>query len=678
MTPQTSIQFLKGVGEARSKLYEKLGIFSIKDLLYHFPRDYIDISKPCLISQAPVLVSCAICATLSYKSSAQRIRKGLEIFKLIAFDDSGEISVTIFNAKYLVNSLTIDTEYIFYGKISGHSAKREMLSPMIFPANSGHTVLPVYPQTSGIKSTLMRKNIQQALESIGELTDSLPESLRLEYNLVEFNIALHNIHFPDSLETANRARERFVFEELFVLCCALFKLSSTQLCKSALPMSKVDLSPFFEALPFSPTNSQKNCIDEIAADFQRSIPMNRLLQGDVGSGKTMVAASAIYISISNGFQCALMAPTEILAEQHYRSFCDMLNSFGISIALLTASTKTNERLKILHGLSTGTIDICIGTHALLSNDVEYNNLGLVITDEQHRFGVNQRAALSKKADNCHVLVMSATPIPRTLSLIIYGDLQLSIIDELPPGRQPIETLLISSSKRSRALAFIRDMLDAGRQAYIVCPLIETGEVDLGLQPAVEYAAQLSENEFSNYTVGLLHGRMKSREKEDVMSRFKSGEIQLLVSTTVVEVGVDVPNATVILIENSDRFGLSQLHQLRGRIGRGIHKSWCILVSDARGDVARERLSAMKKISDGFLLAELDLKLRGPGDFLGERQHGLPMLKVASLADNVDVLQKAKECAADLLKIDSLLSMPQHKFLHDSVEQMLGAIGNRPN
>ena len=678
LTIQTDIRFLKGIGEARAVLYEKLGVSTVNDLIRFFPRDYIDLSQPCSIADAQDYSLCAICAVLVSKSSEQRIRKGLSIFKLLAVDETGEIVITIFNAKYTVDSLVLDKEFYFYGKISGFGYRREMHSPMIFPADIPNNIIPVYPQTAGIKSTLIRKNVEQALTMLGALPDSLPEALREQHELLGFNAALQNIHFPSCLEAAKAARNRFIFEELLTLSCALFGLRNSRLQKLTTPLRTVNISPFISSLPFSPTNAQFRCIDEIAADLQRTTPMNRLLQGDVGSGKTLVSAAAVYIAIQNGFQAALMAPTEILAEQHFQTFSKMLAKFDISIEILTSSTKPKKRREILQGLREGSIDFCIGTHALLSETVAYNRLGLVITDEQHRFGVNQRTELSRKAENCHVLVMSATPIPRTLSLLIYGDLQLSIIDELPPGRHPIETLLISSSKRKRALNFIREAIDEGRQAYIVCPLIEVGEVDAGLRSAIEYANQLRENEFVGYKVGLLHGRMTAHEKESIMSDFKSGDVQLLVSTTIVEVGVDVPNATIILIENADRFGLSQLHQLRGRIGRGNHKSWCILLSDSRGDIARERLEAMKQHSDGFLLAELDLKIRGPGDFFSERQHGLPILSVASLADNTDIMQKAQSSAAEILERDPTLSMPEHSFLLAGVKKMLHSVGERPN
>ena len=463
-----------------------------------------------------------------------------------------------------------------------------------------------------------------------------------------------------------------------MLALALSMLQSDNAARKIPPMQPAALQPFFASLPYAPTRAQRRCIEEATADLMRDTPMNRLIQGDVGSGKTLIAAACVYFVYKNTQQSAVLAPTEILAEQHFASIGAMLSPFGVRTALLTGSTKASEKRSLLEALANGSIDLCIGTHALLSEGIEFAQLGLVVTDEQHRFGVAQRANLPQKNANAHVLVMSATPIPRTLSLIIYGDLKLSIVDELPPGRQPIETLLISSSKRERAMGFIRKALDEGRQAYIVCPLVEQGEVDTGLRPAVQYAKMLAEKQLSRYRVGLLHGRMKPKDKEAAMRAFKNGEIQVLVSTTVVEVGVDVPNASIILIENAERFGLSQLHQLRGRVGRGKHKSYCILVSDAASGMTRQRLSVMKSTSNGFEVAEHDLKLRGPGDFFGRRQHGLPELRVASLTQDMAVMETAQEQAHLLLEKDPALSLPQHALLRQAAERMLHTAGDRPN
>jgi len=503
--------------------------------------------------------------------------------------------------------------------------------------------------------------------------------MREAENLPEVVYALREIHFPPDMKSANSARRRFVFEELLTLSCALETSRAAHRKAKIQPMEPVDFEPLYGALPFAPTGGQLSCIAAAGADMTGNTPMNRIIQGDVGSGKTLVALACVYMAAKNSRQSAVMVPTSILAEQHYATMSKMLAPFGVRVELLTGSVPAARRKKILAELSSGEIDLLVGTHALLSDGVEFKRLGLVVTDEQHRFGVAQRAKLSQKNESSHMLVMSATPIPRTLSLIIYGDLSLSILDEKPPGRQPIETLLIDGGKRARAVGFIRKNLDEGRQAYIVCPLIEQGdELSVNLRPAVEYAQSLNENELRGYTVGLLHGKMKAKDKEDTMRRFKAGEIQVLVSTTVVEVGVDVPEATIIMIENAERFGLSQLHQLRGRVGRGQDKSWCILVTDSKDPLTKRRLEVMKNESDGFKIAEEDLAIRGPGDFFGHRQHGLPTLKVADLADDISLMHKVQAHAKALLIRDPDLSLPEHQPLGERVSGLLHSVGERPN
>ncbi len=675
---ETNIQYLKGVGEKRAALYHKLGIATVGDLLYHFPRDYIDLSRPYSVAAAPVGESCAVQVQLVSKSREQRIRGGLSVFKLVAADHSGEMEITIFNSKYTVENLKLEEWYIFYGKISGSFLRRQMSSPVVFQVPQKHSILPVYPQTAGLTSTLIRRHIADALVFTGNLPDPLPGQVLEAYHLPNIKTAMDHIHFPKDLKQANAARNRFIFQELLILSICLSTLNAQRTVGVMEPMSQVDLTSFFTPLPFSPTNAQLRCIQEAVSDMCSGVPMNRLVQGDVGSGKTLVVAACCYHTWKNRFQSAVMVPTEILAEQHYSTLQKMLSPFGVQLALLTGSTPMAQKRQIKAALLSGQVDLCIGTHALLSEGVDFHRLALVVTDEQHRFGVAQRTKLSQKTENCHVLVLSATPIPRTLSLIIYGDLKLSTIDELPPGRQPVETVVISSAKRERALSFVCKALEEGRQAYIVCPLVEIGEVDTGLKPAVQYAQWLGEKDLRGYRVGLLHGKMKGKEKEEVMRRFKAGELQVLVSTTVVEVGVDVPNATIILIENAERFGLSQLHQLRGRVGRGQYKSWCILVSDARGQTARERLMTMKSTNDGFAVAEQDLKLRGPGDFFGYRQHGLPELKIASFAQDMELLQAAQQCAFNILENDPTLTQPEHRQMAEKAAAMLKAVGERPN
>lgn len=678
LTLDTNIQYLKGVGEKRAALYQKLHIFTVRDLFYHFPRGYVDLSAPYTVMDAPESEPCAIRARLVKKFREQRLRHNLSIFKLLAEDETGPLHITMFNCGWTIDGLKPGEEYIFYGKASGGLPPREMASPDLYAIPENRVILPVYPQTAGISSKMIRGSLEQCLEESEPLPEIIPAGILLKYGFPEIEKAIRHIHFPLLLEDAKKARERFVFEELLVLSLGLSLLNADNAQKRVAPMQPRNVAEFYESLPFSPTNAQCRCVDEAVGDMLLPRQMNRLLQGDVGSGKTLVAAACIWFAYRNGRQSAVMAPTEILAEQHYGTMQAFLRPFHAKIALLTGSTAAKERNAINNGLLSGEIDCVVGTHALLSEGVVFSDLGLVVTDEQHRFGVAQRAKLSKKNDGAHVLVMSATPIPRTLSLLIYGDLRLSVLDEAPSGRKKVETLLISGNKRARAMGFVRDALLDGRQAYIVCPLVEQGEALPALKPAVEYEKQLAETGLKGFKTGLLHGKMKPSEKERVMRGFKNGEIQALVSTTVVEVGVDVPNATIILIENAERFGLSQLHQLRGRVGRGAHKSWCILVSDSRSPATRERLSVLKETSDGFKIAEHDLKQRGPGDFFGFRQHGLPALKIASLADDMAVMQWAGDAARLILQSDPKLESPQNAPLKLAVHAMMEMAGDRPN
>ncbi len=676
----TSVQYLKGVGERRAALYKKLGVISAKDLLRHFPRAYVDLSSPYSVAGAPAWESCAIKAVLTGKSAEQRIRAKLSIFKLRAEDETGALEITMFNSGWTVDALKTGEEYIFYGKAGepGLTGRREMSSPGIYSPGTGETadgILPVYPQTAGLSSKMIRRHIAQCLKDCALPAETLPEPVVNSAGLLSFGAAMRAVHFPKTLEMAKSARERFIFEELFTLSLGLAMLGAGRVSLTTEPMKAFSMAEFYAGLPFLPTAAQRRCIDEAAADMQSEHPMNRLVQGDVGSGKTLVAAACCWLAFKNGRQSAVMAPTEILAEQHYGTMRGFLEPFGAKVALLTGSTTAKEKRMIREGLQSGEISCCVGTHALLSESVGFRRLGLVVTDEQHRFGVEQRAHISRQNGEAHVLVMSATPIPRTLALIIYGDLKLSVLDELPPGRKPVETLLIHSSKRARALGFIRDALKSGRQAYIVCPLIEQSESADTLLPAVEYEKSLRENELKGVEIALLHGKMKPREKERVMRGFKDGRIQALVATTVIEVGVDVPNATVMMIENAERFGLSQLHQLRGRVGRGAAKSWCILVSDARSGNSRERLNVLRETADGFEVAERDLKLRGPGDFFGNRQHGLPALKIADLGTDIAAAETAFSCAKAILADDPGLQKPENAPLAAEVTRLLEAAGS---
>ena len=520
--------------------------------------------------------------------------------------------------------------------------------------------------------------VKHALTLLPEqVKDPIPYDIRMQYHLCELRYALEQIHFPDSMESMKIAKKRLVFEELFTLQLGLLELKYRKKQETSLPPFIDYTNEFFRLLPFTPTGAQKRAISEAMADMtdlKNRSPMSRLVQGDVGSGKTAVAAALCYSVIKNGVQAALMAPTEILAQQHYASISNILKNTGISVGLLTGSVTPAKKRKLIEQLQDGSIQMVIGTHALISETVAFKNLGLVITDEQHRFGVAQRSLLAEKGNHPHMLVMSATPIPRTLALIIYGDLDISVLDELPPGRQTIETYAISSRKRARALQYIRTHLDAGQQAYIICPLVEESTNDMA--SVVQYANALQTETFPDKVIGILHGKMKPKEKDTVMTAFANGKIDVLVSTTVVEVGVDVPNAVIILIENAERYGLSQLHQLRGRVGRGTMKSTCILVSDAQNEEAVARLKILCSTSDGFRIADEDLRLRGPGDFFGEKQHGLPDLKIANMAEDMEVLKEAQSAARHVLSHDPKLEQPEHRGLKGQVKRLFSVFGGQ--
>ena len=644
-----NIQYIKGVGEKRALLFNKLGIYTVDDLLRFYPRRYQDWSKTVTALDAGEDENVAIKATMITPVKESLIRKGLTLYKCNFSDGETVIHVTIFNNKYLAKALRTFDEYILYGKLERSFTQAFMSSPQIEKADAAQGVHPIYPATENLNSKAIAKTVKTAIEKFEPFEETLSQDIIKKYNLCSLDFAIKQIHFPESDENAEKARRRLIFEELLTLQLGLLKLKDKKETKNELRLKKDYTKEFFSLLEFTPTNAQLNAVKDCIGDMMSNKAMNRLLQGDVGSGKTAVAAAVMHSVVKNGYQTAIMAPTEILAHQHYETFLKLFEGTGISVALLTGSTKAAEKKKIKASLIDGYIDIAIGTHALIQNDVEFNNLGLVVTDEQHRFGVEQRANLAMKGHNPHLLVMSATPIPRTLGLIIYGDLDISVLDELPKGRQAIRTDVVDSSYHERIYNFIKKAVDEGRQAYIVCPLVDEGESDL--ISAKEYADRLSTEVFSGYNLGLLHGKMKPKEKERVMNAFAENEVQILVSTTVVEVGVDIPNATIMLIENAERFGLSQLHQLRGRVGRGSEKSYCILVSDSKGDAAEERLQVMKKTSNGFDIADYDLKTRGPGDFFGKRQHGLPKLAIADMLEDIETLKECQQCAKEMLKKD---------------------------
>ena len=666
----TDIRYIKGVGEARAKALAKLGVTDLRSLLSYFPRAYED-RRACkkIADLVPGEMSC-VCAVVAGEAKLSRIRKGLDLVKLRVVDESGALELTYFNQSYLKNTFHTGETYVFYGRAEGTPRRLQMTNPL-FEREGAHQItgriMPIYPLAAGVSQSMLYKAVEQGLAAcVDELPDILPEDVRLAHQLCHTRFAYENIHFPADDEALAAARRRLAFEELFLLALGLKLLRSHRTFVAGKQCQKVDLTPFFAALPFSLTDAQRRAVDDIARDLSLERPMNRLCQGDVGSGKTMVAAAAIYMAAKNGLQCALMAPTEILAEQHYRSLAPLLTPLGISCALLTASTKARERRALNERLRSGELSLVIGTHALLSPDVQYQNLGLVVTDEQHRFGVDQRAALSAKGENPHLLVMSATPIPRTLALMIYGDLDVSVLDELPPGRQKIDTFAVPSSYHARIYAFLRKLVQEGRQAYIVCPMVaENDELPDERKAVTAYAAHLQAEVFPDLRVAPIHGKMKPKEKDTVMRAFAAHEIDVLVSTTVIEVGVDVPNAALMLIENAECFGLSQLHQLRGRVGRGQHKSYCVLVSDNKGEENKARLKIMSSTNDGFAIAEEDLRLRGPGDFFGSRQHGLPALRVADLSCDLSLLHETQSAAEQLLAADAELAA--HPLLKARIE-----------
>lgn len=669
----SNIKYIKGVGEKRAGLFGSLAIFDVDALIHFFPRKYEDWTKTKTVRELENGDVVSIKATMITPVKEHMIRRGMTLYKCRFSDGESIINVTIFNNKYQAQALRVYEDYVLFGKIEKNLTSASMSSPKIERLDTGVRVHPIYPATGKLTSNAIAKVVKTALESLEEIPETLDKSVRDKYNLISLDRAIRQIHFPDSEEDMQQARYRLIFEELLTLQLGLLKLKGRNKTKTNLRMTADFTEEFKSLLPFEMTNAQKRAIKDCLFDMAGDYPMNRLLQGDVGSGKTAVAAGLCFTVIRNGYQCALMAPTEILAVQHYEGLSKMLLSTGINVRLLTGSTKAKEKREIKAALIEGEIDLLIGTHAIIQNDVEFKSIGLVITDEQHRFGVKQRAALAEKGEGIHTLVMSATPIPRTLGLILYGDLDISMLDELPPGRQEIRTDVVDSRYHQRLYKFIKDAADRGEQAYIICPAIEESEESIALKSAEQYAQELSESAFRGYNIGLLHGKMKPKEKDNVMKAFSSGDVQILVATTVVEVGVDVPNATIMVIENAERFGLSQLHQLRGRIGRGSKKSFCVLVSDSKSESSRNRLEVMKKNSNGFKIADEDLKARGPGDFFGERQHGLPALKIADMLQDMETLHLAQKCAGEILAEDSNLDLQKNKPLCDNINKMFSEI-----
>lgn len=670
------IETLAGVGEKRAAKYHKLGIHTPYDLLFHFPRTYIDYSKPVYIADAENGIPCAVRCTVVQKLAVAFVRKGFTIYRVLVTDGISDMLLVFYNTPYTYQAMKSGEEYYAYGKITGGFLRREMQSPQVQKVGGAMLLQPVYPQTTGLTSAMMRTNIQRALLYLEKQpVETMPDSLMQDFQLIPLVDALRAVHRPESAKELEAARHRLAFEELLQFQLGTLMLRHRSSGQTAVSMSEsVSIQDFYDHLPFSLTSAQQKSIQTICKDLCGSKPMNRLLQGDVGSGKTAVAAAAAAFTAKNGMQTVLMAPTEILAQQHLHTMTEFLSPLGIQPVLLTGSTKAKEKREIKKQIADGTAQVVIGTHAVIQKDIDFHTLGLVITDEQHRFGVAQRAALAEKGGCPHKLVMSATPIPRTLALIIYGDLDITLLDEMPKGRLPVQTFAVTGGFRERAYSFIKSHLDAGEQAYLVCAMIEESDTLENVQAAETYAETLKQGAFSDYRVGLLHGKMKPAEKEAVMAAMKAHEIDLLVCTTVVEVGVDVPNATLILIENADRFGLAQLHQLRGRVGRGAVQSYCILVTDSKNEDARERLKIMSRTTNGFAIAEEDLRLRGPGDFFGHAQHGMPPLMQAAFCSNMPLVSETQMAAKQLLAFDPELKDPAHQALRTAVLQLFAKNG----
>ena len=675
LTPDTPVRYLKGVGPKTAERFEKLGILTLSDLLCHYPRRYLDFSKPYSIAEAPSDTECVVKAEVFAKPGGRILPGGRRMERITAGDDVSSLEVTWFNNPYAVQKLELGQEYYFQGIVTGGMLRRQMVNPQVRTdaqvASSPFEA--VYPQTEGLTSSAIAKCVRQLLPHVELLPDPLPPGMLKKYRLLPKADAVRAIHCPASEEEAFAARRRLIYEELLVLQLGIGRMKNHGAASTGAPMQKADASPFWDALPFSPTGAQRRAVEEILTDMAGETSMNRLLQGDVGSGKTLVAAAAIWACIRAGYQAALLAPTEILASQHAENLNRLLAPFGMRVALLTGGMKAAPRRTTLAAIRDDEADLIVGTHAILSEGVDFARLGLAVVDEQHRFGVRQRGLLVEKAANPHLLVMSATPIPRTLGLLMYGDLDISILDELPPGRKPVKTRCITGKKRADLYGFLDREIGAGRQVYIVCPAIEDAGGS-GLNAVKSYYEDIAKALLPDRRVGLMHGRLKPKEKAEVMEDFKAGRLDALVSTTVIEVGVDVPNATVMVIENAERYGLSALHQLRGRVGRGAAESWCFLVSDNASESVQKRLRFLCSTSDGFAVAQYDLETRGPGDFFGSRQHGLPTLQVADLMNDTRTLHAAQSEAAALLAADPLLERPEHALLAHQVEQMFDQAG----
>ena len=666
------ITILKGIGPSKAKQFANLNIYTLGDLICHFPRGYEDRTKLVPIEKLEPDVPACFKAMVMNTPKTARIRKGLDITRVQVADTTGRLNLTFFNSKYVSDQLQYGREYIFYGAVSGDFIGYNMTNPAFEALDSApvttRRILPIYPLTAGLSNAAVLKAVKQALELCDTPPEIIPAEVRNRYGILGADRAYYAIHEPSSMAEAELAKKRLIFEEFFVFSAGLSLMRASRAEKRTAPYADTDLTAFHKALPFTLTGAQNRAVSEIMGDFRKGAPMNRLVQGDVGSGKTMVAAAAAFAAAKNGKQNALMAPTEILAEQHYQSFCKLFEPMGIRVSLLTGSMKPREKKEVREAIAAGETDLVVGTHALITDATVFHDLGLVITDEQHRFGVGQRAKLSAKGNDPHLLVMSATPIPRTLALLMYGDLDVSILDELPPGREPVDTFLVGESYRARINAFIRKQVAEGHQCFVVCPAVEENE-DLGIKAATVWAETLQQTVFPDLRIALLHGQMKGAEKEAAMASFARREADVMVATTVIEVGVDVPNATLMVIEDADRFGLSQLHQLRGRVGRGKAKSYCILTSHNKNQETLLRLKALCKTTDGFKIAEEDLKLRGPGDFFGSRQSGLPTFRVANLSYDLQTLKDAQMASAEWIDASGTSDAPEAVALRNRIGEL---------
>lgn len=665
MDLKKEVQYIKGVGPSRVKLLNKLGIYDLEDLITYYPREYEDRSKTKMISELVDGEEALISAYPVAKMSEINIRRNLTLCKLIVRDESGTCQVTWYNQPYLKNLFKPNMRYKFYGKIKSNYGKIEIQSPVFEDVNSSKNtgkIIPIYPLTYSLTQNTIRKIIENGLKEIqGSFMETMPEYFLKENKLCDINTAINQIHFPDNFEKFKLARKRLVFEELLSMQLALLSLKSkyNEEKEGIVFDRNVKMSDIIDILPFKLTNAQNRVLKEIETDMESTKPMNRLLQGDVGSGKTIVALLSAYKAVKSGYQAVIMAPTAILATQHYESFTDILAQTGIKCELLVSGISKKKKEDILSRLAKNEIDILIGTHAVLEDNVVFSNLGLVVTDEQHRFGVRQRSTIVQKGKNPDVLVMTATPIPRTLALILYGDLDISIIDELPPNRKKIETYAVKKDMEARVNSFIAKNIDDGRQCYIVCPLVEENE-EIDAKSVMELIDLYKNKVFANYRVEYLHGKMRPRQKDEIMEKFKNGEIDILISTTVIEVGVNVPNSNIMIIENAERFGLAQLHQLRGRVGRGEHQSYCILKYQGNSKIIQERMNVISSTNDGFIISEKDLELRGSGEFFGTKQHGLPEFKIANLFEDIDILKEVQGVASKIISEDPLLENEKNK------------------